>query len=282
MLIELCAGNYTIHDGLVNGVDGLFKSSIVMNSKTYIFIEFLNTKVGSLTCLVNAHLYKDKTIDSIWTPIEPQTKEIIIGKNQTHLITCIQFPIQLAADQTIQHSQGLSLNETEFDPKGANKNGLVYTALSRIRTKEKLYLLNTLAISNFQIDRLVSLEMERLTTSTKWNLLVLILKNIHQSHTIIQSIIINSLSKHYLNIQNDHNLQSSHILCFQETRIKCSQEIYMYINTSKYNYIHNSDRHGLLMLYEKNIICSSSIIKHHNGSEFIGATFNDRSRKAIT
>ena len=94
MLVELCAGNYATHDGLVNEASSLFKSSIVINSKTYIVIEFLNTKVGSLSSLANAHLYKDKTIDPTWTPIKPQTKRIRIQKN---LITCIQFPIQLVA-----------------------------------------------------------------------------------------------------------------------------------------------------------------------------------------
>ena len=70
MLVELCAGNYATHDGLVNGADGFFKTFMLINFKTYIFIEFLNTKIGSLTRLANAHLYKDKNIDPTWTPIE--------------------------------------------------------------------------------------------------------------------------------------------------------------------------------------------------------------------
>ena len=101
MLVELCARNYVTHDGLVNRIDGLSKSSIVINSKTYIFIEFLNTKIGFLTCLANAYLYKDKGIDSTSTLIEPQTKEITTRKNQIHLITSRQFSIQLVAAQAI-------------------------------------------------------------------------------------------------------------------------------------------------------------------------------------
>ena len=104
MLVELYAENYATHDDLVNVADGLFKIFMLINSKTYIFIEFLNTKIGSLTRLANAHLYKDKNINPIWTPIEPQTKEIRIGKNETHLKTRIQFSIQLAAARTIHRS----------------------------------------------------------------------------------------------------------------------------------------------------------------------------------
>ena len=36
---------------------------------------------------------KNKNINPTWTPIEPQTKKIRIGKNKMHLITRIQFPI---------------------------------------------------------------------------------------------------------------------------------------------------------------------------------------------
>ena len=74
MLLELCAGNYATYDGLINGADRFFKTFILINSKIYIFIEFLNIKIGSLTRLANACLYNDKNIDPTWTPIEPQTK----------------------------------------------------------------------------------------------------------------------------------------------------------------------------------------------------------------
>jgi len=148
MLIELCGGNYATHDGLVNGVDDLFKTSILMNSRTYIFIQFLNIKIGSLTRLVNTYLYQDKSIDPTWTSIEHQTKEIQIGTNETHLITRIQFPIQLATAQTIHRSQGLSLDEMAFDPSGINKHGLVYIALSKIRTKKIVF---TKSTSDFEL-----------------------------------------------------------------------------------------------------------------------------------
>jgi hypothetical protein len=111
-----------------------------------------------------------------------------------HLITWIQFSIQLVAARTVHRSQGLSLDEMAFDPSGINEHGLTYYALSQIRTKEKLYLLHPLANSHFQIDKSISIEMERLTSSAKWKLLILILKNIRHSHVIIQSININSLS----------------------------------------------------------------------------------------
>ena len=41
MLEEFCACIYSKHNGLVYGVDGLFKTFILINSKTYIFIKLL-------------------------------------------------------------------------------------------------------------------------------------------------------------------------------------------------------------------------------------------------
>jgi hypothetical protein len=49
MLIELCVGNYAMYDGLVNGVDGIFKASITYYDKTIIWIMFQNFKIGTLT-----------------------------------------------------------------------------------------------------------------------------------------------------------------------------------------------------------------------------------------
>ena len=48
MVVELC-NNYVISDGLVNGADGLFKTSTTFNDKSYVWIKFYNTKVGIAT-----------------------------------------------------------------------------------------------------------------------------------------------------------------------------------------------------------------------------------------
>jgi hypothetical protein len=40
MSIELCVGNYVTFDGLVNGIDGIFKTSTIYCEKTIIWIMF--------------------------------------------------------------------------------------------------------------------------------------------------------------------------------------------------------------------------------------------------
>jgi hypothetical protein len=49
MLIELCVGNYAMYDGLVNGVNGIFKASTTYYGKSIIWIMFQNSKIGTLT-----------------------------------------------------------------------------------------------------------------------------------------------------------------------------------------------------------------------------------------
>jgi hypothetical protein len=48
MLIELCASNYAMFDGLVNGTNNIFKASTTYNNKTIIWIMFENFKIGIL------------------------------------------------------------------------------------------------------------------------------------------------------------------------------------------------------------------------------------------
>ncbi len=45
MLVELCAKNYAIIDGLVNRVNGIFKTSTSYRNKTMIWISFPNPKI---------------------------------------------------------------------------------------------------------------------------------------------------------------------------------------------------------------------------------------------
>jgi hypothetical protein len=57
-------------------------------------------------------------------------------------------------------------------------------------------------------------EIKRLTTNSRWNLFISMLKPMRCSHICIQSIKINSLKKHHLNYKSDRSMQTSHILCF--------------------------------------------------------------------
>jgi hypothetical protein len=102
MFVELCLGNYSTHDGLVNGINGIFQtSSKLVYSQEAIWILFNNLKNVLLTR--TTHFYEHK-IHPTWTPIEPMFKDIQIGSNSTHIITRMQFPIQLVTTCTIHQA----------------------------------------------------------------------------------------------------------------------------------------------------------------------------------
>jgi len=87
MLVELCVGNHSTHDGLVNGVNGIFQTSSKLTySREVTWILFNNLKSGQLTRTKNAHFY-EHNIRPTWTPIEPIFKDIQIGSKSTHTIT---------------------------------------------------------------------------------------------------------------------------------------------------------------------------------------------------
>jgi hypothetical protein len=71
---------YATSDGLVNGVDGIFKASITYCEKTIIWIMFQNSKIGTLTREKYNHC-SDNNIESIWTLIELIIKDIKVGKS---------------------------------------------------------------------------------------------------------------------------------------------------------------------------------------------------------
>jgi hypothetical protein len=93
--------------------------------------------------------------------------------------------------------------------------------------------------------------MNRLKTIAIWMSLIPQLKTLHNSHIIIQALNTTSLCQHYEDINHDHNLQMSHILCLIETRIHhASTKVHKFINSFKYLYISIHDGHRLMMMYD--------------------------------
>jgi hypothetical protein len=86
------------------------------------------------------------------------------------------------------------------------KNGLTYTTLSHIQAKEKLFLLVLFQHEIFYAHPRIHVEMNRLKTIATWIPLIPQLKNLHNSHVIIQTLNTTSLCQHYENINHDQNL----------------------------------------------------------------------------
>jgi hypothetical protein len=134
--------------------------------------------------------------------------EIQIVNNLSHIITRIQFLVQLAAWNIIHHAQGLTFERLAFDLVGVTKHGLTYTTLSQIHSKENLYLLSPLLINFFQIDLLIKQEMYRLQTTTQYELTLPSFKSYHEEFIVIQPLNTCSLKLNFRDVLADPNILS--------------------------------------------------------------------------
>ncbi len=111
--------------------------------------------------LKNSHIYKEfPAINKNYTP--RKVIEIQIRNNPSHIMTRIQFSIQLVVGCTIHCAQGLTFERLAFNPFGVPKHGLTYITLFQIPSKKYVYLLSPLSTKNFQVDFIIELEMYQL------------------------------------------------------------------------------------------------------------------------
>jgi len=77
MLVELCARNYNTLDGLINGANGTFNDFTPTFSKSFIWTQFYNSKIGNKMKIKFVHIHKQSPIiNKKWTPIEKKNTKI--------------------------------------------------------------------------------------------------------------------------------------------------------------------------------------------------------------
>jgi hypothetical protein len=64
MLVELCVGNYAASNGLMNGIDYIFKTSTTYCEKIIVWIMFQNFKIKTLTREKHNHYYNNNKMDT--------------------------------------------------------------------------------------------------------------------------------------------------------------------------------------------------------------------------
>jgi hypothetical protein len=283
MLVELCAGNHVTHDGLVNGADGIFKD-LTSTPESLVWIDFGSPRIGVETRLKYRHVYqRHPNIQSNWTPITQKTAEIQIGMNYLHIVSRVQFPIQLATARTIHRAQGLSLDRLAFNPQNVSKHGLSYTALSRVRSKEQLYLLHPICSRNFHVEQSVVDEMFRLRADAKYKISIPLLIDCQKNNIVLQSLNTRSLNLHYKDVLADPNLMASHVLCLNETRISSLQahpDLHIAL-LERFNVLSCYHSHGTIMLFRKDMTLFKSRTSMDSGAEFIKGFFNDSMSGAL-
>lgn len=260
MLVELYAGNYNTNDGLVNGAEGIFK---FYSSNDVVWIEFSCTDIGKEQRNKYKELYETNILPS-WTPILRIAKPLAMSNNKLEMTIRKQFPIQLACARTIHRTQGLTLDKLAFDPTGMTQHGLVYTALSRVKTIDSLYLLSKLSHKNFHVKDKVLNEMTRLTTIATWELKFG--KKISNNKNVLSIATLNtrSLYAHISDVVHHTDLMDNMILCFQETHLQAPPTNKQFF---AFNFAIAHCIHGILTCIEKKITIQATKTFCNNKTE---------------
>ena len=132
--------NVDVSDGLVNGARGIIASVIKTDKRIIaVLIEFTDVNIGLATIQKSPY----KTLFPKAVPIFRHTVNFTIKGIKGAEITRNQFPLILAWATTIHKVQGLTLNEIVVNTKGGKFSpGQVYVALSRVKSLNKLHLVN--------------------------------------------------------------------------------------------------------------------------------------------
>ena len=155
--------NINVSDGLTNGVMGTVTNVVIderAGKMITILVSFDSKHVGQEA--MHTSVYKSTNQNAV--PIYQTQATFPIHKKASCQATRSQFPLKLAWAVTIHKCQGLTLPEIVIDmtpAKGRFKPGEVYVAFSRVRTIDKLHIINYTQ-NQIHVSEHVEKDMERL------------------------------------------------------------------------------------------------------------------------
>ena len=136
--------NIDVTEGLTNGAVGTV-TNVVIDQTTgkisVILVAFGSEHVGQEARYTSVY----NSINQTPVPIHQTQTTFPVDKKASFQAARSQFPLTLALTVTIHKCQGLALSEIVIDlthAKGKFKPGEAYVAFSRLRTLEKLHIIN--------------------------------------------------------------------------------------------------------------------------------------------
>ena len=155
--------NISVTDGLTNGAKGTVTNVVIDERRgkmITILVSFDSKHIGQEA--MHKSVYKSTNQNVV--PIYQTQATFPIHKKASCQATRCQFPLTLAWAVTIHKCQGLTLPEIIIDmtpAKGRFKPGEAYVAFSRVRTIDKLHIINYTQ-NQIYVSEHVEKEMERL------------------------------------------------------------------------------------------------------------------------
>ena len=207
--------NIDVTDRVTNGVMGTVRNVVTEQA------------TGKISVILVAFVGQEARYTSVYNsinqnavPIHQTQATCPVDKKPSFQTTGTQFPLTFAWDVTIHKCQGLTLPEIVIDmtcAKGKFKPGEAYVTFSRVKTLEKLHIINYTQ-SQIHVSEHVEKEMKRL----RKNILPQMPSNLF--HDIpggvkILHLIIGNLKGKIEDIKDDDIFKNSHIISLNETHL---------------------------------------------------------------
>lgn len=210
--------NVDTSDGLVNGAHGIIKSFAYDSNHQIkaVLIEFDNDRIGIKIRSKNLYL-REQTLNPKSTPIERTIVPFLI-KHSNAKVTASrsQFPIMLSFACTIHKVQGLTVPNIVMDFKGRFRNGQAYVGLSRVKSKDGLYLKN-FNPTKIHSNPVVKEEMKYLKENKKLIISDIFTETENPNSLKFCLLNIRSIIKHQADLINDPVFQQADIVFITET-----------------------------------------------------------------
>ena len=211
--------NIDVTDGLTNGAMGTV-TNVVIDERTgkmcTILASFDSKYVGQEAMCLSVHKSRNQNV----LPIYQTHATFPIHKKASYQVTRSQFPLTLAWAVTMHKCQGLTLPEIVIDmtpAKGKFKPGEAYVAFSRVRTIDKLHIINYTQ-NQIHVSEHVEEEMKR----HRKNVLPQMPSNLFQTlpgGVKLLDINIGNFKTKIADIKNDHIFQNADIIALNETHL---------------------------------------------------------------
>ena len=140
----MITGNIDVTDGLTNCAVGTVTNVVIKQTTrkiSVILVAFDSEHVGQEARYTSVY----NSINQNVVPIHHTQSTFHVDKKASFQATRIHFPLTLAWAVTIHKCQGLTLSEIVIDmtnAKGKFKPGEAYVAFSRVKTLDKLHIIN--------------------------------------------------------------------------------------------------------------------------------------------
>ncbi|CAF1383790.1 unnamed protein product [Adineta steineri] len=210
--------NICVNDGLANGVTGRLVDFVENNNKeiSHIIIKCDSSKVGRLHRVSCPHCHGKDTICVIRESNTVDRSDFDFQSKKG----AKQFPLRLSWAMTIHKAQGITVNEVVISTKDLFGTGMGYTALSRVRILEGLFLID-LHFDKFYcneiVDKVLS-QMKKLETK-----IVKFEESPNSLNILFHNI--EGLNCHFNGFCNHYMTKKVDVICLAETWLENDNQL---------------------------------------------------------